>query len=116
MNEHAIGFIPPIVGVEEEFNTFRIGGFYQKRLSPGDSVYLLNEKEKIVFGRAMVTNIDGGPLGEMLLIHAHKNHTELANDPISAPERLFATIRKIYGPQIALPNKKTTVIYLKRLE
>ena len=116
MNKHVVGFIPPIVGVEEEFNTFRIGSFYQKRLSPGDEVLLLNEKEKIVFGRARVESIDVGSLGEMLLIHAHKNHTELANDSNTAPERLHETIRRIYGPQIATLTKKTTVIYMKRLE
>lgn len=52
----------------------------------------------------------------MCVIHAHKNHTEIANDPNTAPERLHDTIRKIYGPHIATLHKKTTVIYLKRLE
>lgn len=116
MQHHVIGFIPPVIGVEEEFNTFRIGGFYQKRLSPGDVVYLLNEKEKMIFGRAQVQSIEVGGLGEMCLIHAHKNHTELAGDPNTAPERLNELLRKIHGPHIATLTKKTTVIYMKRLE
>ena len=116
MNLHVIGFIPPIVGVDNEFNTFRLGGFYQKRLSIGSQVYLLNEKEKMIFGRAHVENIDVGALGEMLLIHAHKNHTEIGNDSNTAPERLHETIRRIYGPHIATLTKKTTVIFMKRLE
>lgn len=116
MENRVVGFIPPVVGIEDEFNTFRLGGFYAKHLSPGDEVLLLNEKEKMVFGRARVEKVEVGGLGEMLLIHAHKNHTELANDPNTAPERLHDTIRKIYGPQIATLTKKTTVIYLKRIE
>lgn len=116
MQHRVIGFIPPIVGLEGQFNTFRVGGFYQKNLSPGETVLLLNEKEKMVFGRAVVESIDYGPLGEMLLIHAHKNHTEIGNDPTDAPQRLMETIRKIYGPHIATLTKKTTVIYCKRLE
>ena len=63
MNLHVVGFIPPVIGVEDEFNTFRLGGFYQKRLSIGSQVYLLNEKEKMIFGRAQVENIDVGDLG-----------------------------------------------------
>ena len=116
MNLHVVGFIPPVIGVEDEFNTFRLGGFYQKRLSPGDEVLLLNEKEKIVFGRAQVRSIEVGTLGEMLLIHAHKNHTEIGNDPNTAPERLNETIRRIYGPHVATLTKKTTVLHMKRLE
>ena len=116
MEVRVIGFVAPVIGVEGEFNTFRLGTFYSKRLHPGDEVFLLNEKEKIVFGKARVERIDVGPLGEMCVIHGHQNHTELANDPMTAPERLMGTIRKIYGPHIATMEKKTTVIFLKRLE
>lgn len=116
MDTRVVGFIPPVIGVEGEFNTFRLGGFYAKNLSPGETVFLLNEKEKIVFGRAVVESIDVGKLGEMVAIHAHKNHTELTNDPMTAPERLGQTLRKIYGPHIATLTRKTTVIYLKRLD
>lgn len=116
MGNHVVGFIAPIIGVDGEFNTFRLGTFYSKRLSPGDEVLLLNEKERMVFGKARVESVETGPLGEMCLIHAHKNHTELGNDPNTAPERLNDTLRKIYGPHIAQVTKKTTVLYLKRLE
>lgn len=116
MNIRVIGFVAPIIGTEDEFNTFRLGSFYAKRLSPGDEVLLLDEKEKMVFGRARVQSIYAGGLDEMCAIHAHKNHTELANDSGTAPERLSEAIRKIYGPHIATIHKKTTVIYLKRIE
>lgn len=116
MDTRVIGFIPPVIGVEEGFNTFRLGGFYSKHLSPGEEVFLLNEKEKIVFGRARVESVETGKLGELCLIHGHKNHTELANDQDSAPARLFATLQKIYGPHIATPQKKACVIYLTMIE
>lgn len=101
MGTRVVGFIPPVVGTEGEFNTFRIGGFYAKNLSEGEEVFLLNEKDKMVFGA----------------IHGDKNHTELetAEDGRSA-ERLFHLLQKIHGPHIALPCKKTTVIYMRRLE
>jgi hypothetical protein len=116
VNIRVIGFVAPIIGTKDEFNTFRLGSFYAKRLSPGDEVLLLDEKEKMVFGRARVQSIYAGGLDEMCAIHAHKNHTELANDSSTAPERLSEAIRKIYGPHIATIHKKTTVIYLKRIE
>ncbi len=116
MQVTVIGFIPPIVGVEAEFNTFRLGGFYARNLSPNQDVFLLNEKDKVVFGRAVVEYVESGQLGELCLIHAHRNHTELNNDPTDAPARLFALLQKIYGPHIAIPAKKACVIYLRRIE
>lgn len=115
MNVRVINFVAPVVGVGSDFNTFRVGSFYAKRLLPGETVFLLNEKERIVFGKAKVVSVEVGPLGEMCLIHAHKNHTELDNEPATAPERLNDTLRKIYGPHIAKLTSKTTVVYLKRI-
>ena len=111
-----IGFIPPIVGVEDTFNTFRLGAKLSKSLTIGDKVYLANDKEKEVFGEAIVVGLDLGRLDEMCVIHGEKNHTEIGNDDGQAPERLFKLLQKIYGPQVAMPTKKTTVIYLKRIK
>ena len=77
----------------------------------------MNEKTKTVFGKAVVTSIETGLLGELCLIHAHKNHTEVGgDDPIRAPERLFKYIQKIYGPHIAEHGKKSVVLSLRRLD
>ena len=115
-----IGFIPPIVGVEDTFNTFRLGAKLAKSLTIGDIVYLANDKEKEVFGKAIVVSLDLGRLDEMCVIHGSKNHTEIGNEETQigneAPERLFKLLQKIYGPQVAMPTKKTTVIYLKRIK
>lgn len=116
MQKRVIGFIPPVIGIEGEFNTFRLGVKYSKLLSPGEEVYLLNEKDKIIIGRAEVQRVEAGPLGELVVEHAAKNHTELANDPTHAHVRLYDLLKKIYGPHIVSIGKKATVIYLKRLE
>lgn len=115
MQERVIGFIPPIVGIDGEFNTFRLGQKLFKNLTVGERVFLLDEKNRTVVGEAGVIKTDFGTLADMCLIHGHRNHTEVSNDEMGAPERLFKTICEIYGPHIATPQKKTTVIYLRRL-
>lgn len=109
-----IDFVPPINGVEGEFNTFRLGLFYSKRLKPGDKVYLMNVKDKFIFGRAVVTDIQVGPLADMAKLHAQHNHAMLSN-PGDREQDLLALLTKFYGPHIATPKKKTTVVYLRRM-
>ncbi|TSP14000.1 hypothetical protein [Cupriavidus campinensis] len=117
MEVPVIGFIPPIVGIDGEFNTFRLGIAFCKKIKPGDEVFLMDEKKRAVIGRAEVTKMDSGGLGEMCLVHANKNHTEVSGAAgEGAHERLFAYIQRIYGPHIATPQKKATVIYMRRLE
>lgn len=77
---------------------------------------LLNEKDKMIIGKAEVLDIDQGDLGEMCLVHARDNHQELNSDSIYAPQRVFSTMQKFYGPHIATVQRKATVIYLRRIE
>jgi hypothetical protein len=116
METQVLDFIPPVAGLDTEFNTFRLGGALVKRLKEGDEVFLMDGKNKVVFGRAQVLRIEAGRLGELCLMHAAKNHRELANDPNDAPERLFKYLQKLYGPHIATATKKSCVIYMRRLE
>jgi hypothetical protein len=111
-----IGFIPPVEGVDQEFNTFRLGGTLAKALTVGEDVFLMDEKKKRVFGRAVVLRVEVGKLRELCNEHAHSNHRELMNPPEGAGERLFTYLQKIFGPHIAPPTKKACVIYLKRME
>ncbi|UUZ75413.1 hypothetical protein LP414_27240 [Polaromonas sp. P1(28)-13] len=116
MNIPVIGFIPPFIGVEGVFNTFRLGLTLTKRLQPGMEVFLMCEKTKTVFGRAEVISLSTGPLTQMCLEHGRHNHSELGKpDPETSPERLLTLVRKIFGPHIATDNKKTTVVYLRRM-
>lgn len=114
MNHHVIDFVPPIVGIEGSFNTFRLGLFYSKRLQAGDIVYLMDNREKRVIGKAEVTGVDCGALSDMLASHARMNHAVLFHMDGHA-EALGGILRRFYGPHIAVPSKKTTVIHLKRM-
>lgn len=114
METPVIGFIPPIVGCEDEFNTFRIGKKYAT-LAIGSEVFLMDEKRKVVFGRAKVLDVTVGPLSGLCAVYAAENHTELGQSGDHA-ERLYQLLRRIYGPHIVTPTKIATCIKLKRLE
>lgn len=116
MNQLCIGFIPPVIGTENLFNTFRMGKRYSKELSPGDVVLLLDEKKKIVFGKAEVIEVDCGPLMEMCVIYGDQNHSELHRDANYAAASLYRTLTRIYGPRIVTPIKAATVVTLRRIE
>ena len=115
MNVPVIGFIPPHIGMEADFNTFRLGLKLSKQLTLGAKVFLMCQKTMTVFGVAEVLGISTGSLTTMLLDHALKNHSELhLQDTQNSPKRLFELMQKIYGPHIATENKKTTVVHLRR--
>jgi hypothetical protein len=110
-----IGFIPPIIGVDGEFNTFRLG----KKLGNlpiGSEVLLMDEKRKVVFGKAIVLDVTVGPLSALCAVYAPENHTELQHQDDKHAERLYQTLVKIYGPHIVKPDKTATVIKLRRSE
>lgn len=109
-----IGFAPPMVGLDGEFNTFRIGLAMSKRLTNRGKVYLMDTKTMTVFGEAKVGAVFTGKLAEMCELHGHMNHTELHQHDGNHAERLLSLITKLYGPHIVTPNKGSTVIYLRR--
>lgn len=109
-----LGFIPPHVGMDGEFNTFRLGKKL-KDLAIGSEVLLLDTRRDVIFGRAQVLDVTVGPLSALLAVYASENHTELGQEGDHAA-RLYRTIQNIYGPHIVQPNKIATCIKLKRLE
>lgn len=117
MRVPVIGFVPPIEGVDAEFNTFRLGGTLAKKLTVDQEIFLMDEKAKEVIGRATVRRVETGKLGELCLLHASANHRELNHpEPNDAPKRLFEYLQKLYGPHIAKHDKKACVVYLRRIE
>jgi hypothetical protein len=116
MEVSVVGFIPPVQGVDKEFNTFRLGSALFKRLKIGDTVFLMDEKTKIVFGTAQVTRMESGLLGALCDEHAATNHREVGSEEAGASQRLFSYIQRIYGPHIATVTKKATVIFMRRIE
>lgn len=112
---HYIDFAPPLTGLDNEFNTIRMGLFYSKRLTVGETVAIVDSKAKKIVGHATVTGVVAGPLGELLVEYAETNHTQIGLDPMTAPERLFQVVTKLYGPHIAIRTRSATVVQLRRL-
>jgi len=109
-----IGFIPPVVGVNGVFNTFRMGKRFAS-LAEGDEVFLMDEKRKVVFGRATVLDVSVGPVGALCACFAFENHTELDKNDGESADRLFKLLQRIYGPHIVQPHKTATVVKLRRV-
>lgn len=115
MNHYIVEFYPPIVGLEDEFNTVRVGLGWAKRLKVGDEVYISDNKEKRVIGKAVVTMLETGSLEDICTHHSKNNHTQLkAPADANTSQDLLNIVQKFYGPHIAKPSKKATVIYLRR--
>jgi len=109
-----LGFIQPIVGVDGVFNTFRMGRKYST-LEPHSDVFLMDEKEKAIFGTAEVMEVVTGKVGELCVEYGAHNHTELENHDGNNAETLYKTLLKIYGPHILNPTKLFTVVTLRRM-
>ncbi|CAB4121723.1 hypothetical protein UFOVP26_8 [uncultured Caudovirales phage] len=107
---YVIGFVPPLVGLEGHYNTFRIGGKWFKTLTVGERVAIMDEKNKKIVSYAEVTELHKGQLSEMLEKFAYKNHTGLGAIDLGK------FILKLYGPHIVNDTKLTTVICLRKLE
>ncbi|MFM0095582.1 hypothetical protein PQQ87_08215 [Paraburkholderia nemoris] len=112
-----LDFISPLVGFEGAFNTLRVGTGMLKKTQVGAEVFLMDGNRKVVFGRARVTQMESGLLGELCCEHAGMNHTEVhSQDKTESAARLFAYIQKLYGPHIAHKDRRAVVIYLERIE
>ncbi|WP_151708871.1 hypothetical protein [Acinetobacter brisouii] len=116
MQHYALDFMPPVLGIDDEFNTIRMGMKWTKLLKPSDIVYIQNSKDKMIIGKAVVTAIESDQLGQICLYHASKNHTELNQDDGHSTSRVYHLMKKMLGPHIVNYAKKATVIYLKRIE
>lgn len=109
-------FSPPMSGIEGEFNTFRLGVAWSKRVAPGDTVLLIDRKQFSVIGKAKITGVQVGSLRDMSALHARHNHNQKGLDPQGADERLIINMVKRYGPNKCDENKRVTVIGMKRIE
>jgi hypothetical protein len=121
---YVIDFVPPLEGMGGEFNTIRLGQAWAKRIKEGDKVFLMDNKERRIFGVAVVTGLHLGTLEEICKQHGIFNHTAIANPDFSnssdetcrhnAATHVLNVLQKFNGPHIATPTKKSIAIYLKR--
>lgn len=112
----AVGFMPPMVGLERQFNTLRVGKGWYERLREGDRVALINTKSEEIEGYAEVLHVYHGPYNEMLSRHAVYNHCAPYREPgQSAQDYVGEILRRAHGHFLS-ENSTLTAIYLRRLE
>lgn len=112
---HVIDFSPPMLNLEGEFNTFRLGGAWAKRIKPGDRVGLLDKKRMCLVGYATVTGVHRGKLNELSPMHGRHNHNQKHLPGEGAGERVVAAMIKRYGPHKCRDTSLVTVIELKEI-
>jgi len=108
-----IGFTDP-TGTDGEFNTFRRGLGWARRLVIGQRVGLYDLKADRMVGYARVEAIVSGVLGDLLLSHSAFNHLMKALPVDDAPEALQRVLRKAYGTTYAAPSETFSVIECRR--
>ncbi|KJZ17361.1 hypothetical protein TW86_03635 [Halomonas sp. S2151] len=111
-----VGFMPPMVGLERQFNTLRVGKGWYERLEVGDRVALVNTKSSEIEGYAEVKHLYHGAYREMIDKHAIYNHTAFERGPgQSAQDYVDGVLKKANGHFLS-ENSTLTAIYLRRLE
>lgn len=108
-----IDFSPPMSGIAGEFNTFRLGVAWSKRLNPGEQVLLMDKKLYSVMGSAKVMGVTVGSLSEMGALYGSQNHNQKHLPKEGAGERVATAMIKRYGPNRCCEDSKVTVIHLK---
>lgn len=112
----SIGFMPPMVGLDRQFNTLRVGKGWFERLRPSDRVAMVNTKTEEIEGYAEVLHLYHGNYNTMLERHAAHNHTAAFRDPgQSAQSYVGEILRRAHGHFLS-ENSTLTAIYLRRLE
>ncbi|WP_323016363.1 hypothetical protein [Castellaniella sp.] len=113
MEKYVLGFAPPVTGLEGQFNTFRLGVAWGKRLNEHDTVILVNQPRSEILARAEVVSVQCGVFSDMAAMHATRNHNYRGLTREEASQRLIASMIKRYGPHKCSENSKVTVIYLR---
>lgn len=111
--KYVLEFAPPAQGLEGNFNTFRLGRAWSKKLNKGDVALLIKKPELFVLAEARVTKVLVGRLREMATLYAHENHNQRLGDREGAAERLIESMKRRYGPHMVDDNRFVTVIYLR---
>lgn len=113
---YIVEFAPPMSGLEGEFNTFRLGGAWAKRVQPGDRVMLMDKKASALLGYAEIVAVNVGKLSEMGAMHGFRNHNQKHLPAAGAGERVVAAMIKRYGPNRCSETSTVTVLDMKRTE
>jgi len=115
-------FVPTIKftslkGIEGEFNTFRIGDAWSRRVSEGMTVALMNSKKNVIMCFAEVTSVFVGDKFALADMFSQDNHSIKALDVIDdVPEKMLKRLKNASGTMIYNANERATVIYLKVID
>jgi len=98
-------------GLKGDFNTFRPGVAWERRLKEKQVIGLLNSSTGKLICKVSVIAIECGDLDDMIEKHAKTNHLIL-DDPSKDLRKLMT---RMYGPQIINNDAKITVISMRRM-
>ena len=89
-------------GLEREFNTFRMGTAWAKRLVPGSLVALMDTKRDEIIGQAKVTALFTGDKREMAKAYGEDNHILLSRGikGLEAEAAMLKVLRNTFGKLI----------------
>jgi len=110
-----IGFTDP-TGTEGEFNTFRKGLGWARRVTVGGRIGLYDLKGDVMIGFARVVAIDSGALGSLLRSHGAFNHLMKTVPVDEVPAQLEKVLRRAYGTTYAALTAEFCVIEMRREE
>lgn len=100
-------------GLSGEFNTFRLGGAWAKRVSVGDVVLLQNgQGEAIDYATVCDTHI--GSFSDMAHEYGVDNHLAINAEISGTPFDLAQVMTKLYGAHRFSLNSTVSVIELRR--
>lgn len=107
-----LSFRKPLLGLEAEFNTFRLGKAWAGRVQIGRQVTLMNVEDNTIIGQATVQKVAVDKIPNALKDHAAFNHMTLGE---KEPEKkLREIVRGIYGKHLVTDDRLVSVIYLAR--
>lgn len=112
-------FRPPLIGLEDQFNTFRMGRAWFNRVKAGTRVALLDASKREVFGRATVIAVYYGSKALMQELHGPRNHLMLNlkfDDKHQMVEHFSGLCRRAMGNIIYENSDTASVIYMRRDE
>lgn len=109
--EAAVGFDHP------RFNTMRLGSALADRMRYDDPVALISEGNEKKAPLGMVIDVCHGPVEDMLIGHAHRNHLMLHQgvDSDDAPEALRQVLINLYGKNWLANARGLSVVYIRPL-
>lgn len=117
----ALFFIPPHIGLDGSFSTFRPSAIWYDRarvlMRTGQPIALLEQGTKNRIGRARLVNAVRGPFWALMEKHAHSNHLMLERPKNEAQSHLERWIRNNMGSRYVKERDAIcTVLYLERLK